>query len=113
MDEEFPACTKTIDPCPADPIGPSLSVPAGEIGSLDEARYHVDDICHDHENNHEKREAWVKRYSEECKQETKNVNAINQWLLADFGEMKSLSWEVWWIQLKTGWISNIFCMLNM
>ena len=57
MNEELPTLSKTVYPCPADPIRPSLGVPAGEIGSLDEARYHVDDICHDHENNHEKREA--------------------------------------------------------
>jgi len=31
-------------------------------------------------------------------------------LLADFGEMKSLSREVEWIKLKRGWISNISCM---
>src|SRR5260370_11527258 len=56
MHEELPTLSKTVYPRPADPIGPSPGVPAGEIGVLDEARHHIDDVCHNHENNHEKRE---------------------------------------------------------
>jgi hypothetical protein len=41
------------------------------------------------------------------------VNMKIIWLLADFGEMKGLSQEGLWINLKRGWASNISCLTTI
>ncbi len=56
--------------------------------------------------------ALIKSYSHACELKFPVIPKI-KWLLADFGEMKGLSQEGLWINLKRGWASSISCLITI